>query len=194
MGGYSGRNSVLNKIGVGGAELDSGNMKAIEAMFKQLPKQVSKYSTWMKFWRLNTKPLVKAAQNNAPLAKKPHGSPRGNTDTSSVVVFPGALKKSIGFFTTKASKKYLGAYVGPRVKGKFSNYGQSGWYGAFVEYGGEVNHYGKFKGKNQPYMKRAWEMGSPIVLANGLKDAEKIFERQMKSHEKRMQKYGKLGY
>ena len=39
----------------------------------------------------------------------------------------GTLKKSIGFFTTKTSKKYLGAYVGPRVKGAFSKYGKSGW-------------------------------------------------------------------
>ena len=66
--------------------------------------------------------------------------------------------------------------------------------GAFVEYGSEVMHYGKFKGKNQPYMQRGWDMANKIVLANGMKDAEKIFTRVMKSHEKRMQKYGRLGY
>jgi len=169
--------------------MDVKGLKEIEAMFRQVPKQVKQYSIWMKFWRLNSKPLVKAAQDQAPIAKKSHLSPRENTE-----VPKGTLKKSIGFFTTKTSKKYLGAYVGPRVKGAFSKYGKSGWYGAFVEYGSEVMHYGKFKGKNQPYMQRGWDMANKIVLANGMKDAEKIFARVMKSHEKRMQKYGKLGY
>ena len=169
--------------------MDVKGLKEIEAMFQQVPKQVKQYSIWMKFWRLNSKPLVKAAQDQAPIAKKSHLSPRENID-----VPKGTLKKSIGFFTTKTSKKYLGAYVGPRVKGKFSKYAASGWYGAFVEYGSEVMHYGKFKGKNQPYMKRGWDMANKIVLANGMKDAEKIFARVMKSHEKRMQKFGKLGY
>ena len=173
-----------------GVTMDVKGLKEIEQMFKQVPKQVKDYSIWMKFWRLNTKPLVKAAQNNAPIAKQSHKSPRGE-DTE---VSPGTLKKSIGFFTTKTSKKYLGAYVGPRVKGAFGKYGKSGWYGAFVEYGSEVMHYGKFKGKNQPYMKRGWEQAHQIVLRNGMKDAEKIFDRVMKSHEKRMQKFGRLGY
>ena len=43
-------------------------------------------------------------------------------------------------------------------------------------------------------MKRGWETAHRQVLENGFKDSEKIFERLMKSHEKRMQKYGRLGY
>ena len=179
----------MAQLGFGGVELDRGNLKALEDMFRQVPKEVSQYSIWMKFWRFNTKPLIKAAQNQTPIAKQSHLSPRENID-----VPKGTLKKSIGFFTTKTSRKYLGAYVGPRVKGAFSNYGKSGWYGAFVEYGSEVMHYGKFKGKNQPYMKRGWEAAHKIVLANGFKDSIKIFERVMKIHEKRMKKFGKLGY
>ncbi len=165
-------------------------IKEIEAMFRQVPKQVSQDKIWAKFWRLNSKPLVKAAQNQAPIAKKAHISPRGEN----IEVPKGTLKKSIGFFRTRFSKQVLGGYVGPRVKGKFAAYKNNGFYGAWVEYGGEVMHYGKFKGKNQPFMKRAWEMGHRQVLENGFKDSEKIFERVMKSHEKRMQKYGKLGY
>lgn len=175
-------------------EINKAQLKSIAQMFDQVPKQVKKYSIWKKFWRENTKPLIKAAQGNAPTSKKPHSSPRGNTATSSVVVFPGALKKSIGFFTTKDSKDYLGGYVGPRVKGAFSKYGKSGWYGAFVEYGDEVMHYGKFKGKANRYMHRGWKQGHRSVFKNGMKDAEKIFGRVMKSHEKRMAKYGRLGY
>ena len=164
-------------------------LKEIEAMFKSVPKQVKEYSIWQRFWRQNSKPLVEAAANQVPLATQSHKSPR-----SSVEVSPGTLKDSIGFFTTKTSKKYLGAYVGPRVKGAYKSYNKSGWYGAFVEYGGDVMHYGKFKGENQPFMKRGWETAHKMVLASGMKDAEKIFTRIMKSHEKRMQKFGKLGY
>ena len=170
-------------------EINKAQLLAIKNMFDQVPKQVKKQTIWTKFWRENTKPLIKAAQGNAPMSKKPHLSPRGNVE-----VMPGTLKKSIGFFTTKASKKYLGGYVDPRVKGAFSNYGKSGWYGAFVEYGDEVMHYGKFTGRANRYMHRAWKQGKGAVLSNGMKDAEKIFGRVMKSHEKRMAKYGRLGY
>ena len=31
--------------------------KEIEKMFKELPKQVDKNKTWLKLWRLTTKPL-----------------------------------------------------------------------------------------------------------------------------------------
>ena len=55
-------------------------------------------------------------------------------------------------------------------------------------------HYGKFKGKANPFMKKAFSAKKDVVLANGMKDAEIIFARSVKSHEKRMQKYGKLGY
>ena len=173
-----------------GVTLEMRGVKEIENMFKQLPKQVAVNSVWVKFWRENSKPLKQAAQANAPLSKRgdvPH--PRD----PSVKVKKGTLKESIQFFTTKSSKKYLGGYIGPRVKGKFKK-GKSGWFGAWVEYGGEVMHYGKFKSRNQPFMENAWESSHGKVLQTGFKDAEKIFSRVMKSHEKRMQKYGKLGY
>ncbi len=164
-------------------------MKEIEAMFRQVPKQVKQDSIWAKFWRLNTKPLLKAAQSVTPIAKKDVPYPPDKSKT----IKKGTLRDSIGFFRTRASKKYLGAYIGPKVKGKFKK-NKGGYYGAWVEYGAEVMHYGKFKSKNQPFMQRGWDMAHKIVLANGFKDSEKIFERVMKSHEKRMQKYGRLGY
>lgn len=195
MAGYSGRNSVLNRIAIGGAELDGGNMKAIEAMFKQLPKQVSQDKVWAKFWRLNTKPLVRAAQNNAPLMKPGKYGRVGvpYPPDPSLTISRGTLKKSIGFFRTRDSKKHLGAYIGPKVKGKFKK-NKGGYFGAWVEYGSEVMHYGKFKSKNQPFMKDAWSSEHRKVLATGFKDSEKIFAREMKIYEKTMQKYGKLGY
>ncbi len=171
-------------------EVDPANLRTIDNMFKQLPKQVSREKTWVKFWRLNSKPLVKAAKANA-LALE--GS--------------GQLAKSVGFFQSKASRKYNGGYVGPRVKGVFSKrnenykgknrkkkFSKSGFYGAFVEYGGSVNFGGKGTGKDQPWMEDAWESAHRQVLNNGMRDAQKIFARAVKSHEKRMAKYGRLGY
>mgnify|MGYP003146117925 CR=1 FL=1 len=170
-----------NKITV---EVNKQNLRDIELMFKQLPKQVDQSKVWVKFWRHVSKPLVKAAKSNAQAL--------GGT---------GQLANSVGFFTTKASRKYNGGYVGPRVKGAFAKkdketgkYSKSGYYGAFVEYGGEVNFGGKGTGKNQPWMANAFNTEKGTVLSNGMKDAEKIFERALKTHTRRLKKYGKLGY
>ena len=45
-------------------------LKEIEKMFQQLPKQVSQEAIWTKFWRDVSKPLVKAAQEEAPVADR----------------------------------------------------------------------------------------------------------------------------
>jgi len=164
-------------------------MKEIEEMFRQVPKQVSQDKIWAKFWRTVTKPLVKEAQNNAPIAKKDIPYPADKSKTIS----KGTLRDSIGFFRTKASKEYLGGYVGPRVKGKFGK-NKGGYYGAWVEYGSEVMHFGKHKSKNQPFMENALKSKHHTIIENGFTDAEKVFKSIMKSHEKRMTKYGKLGY
>tara|TARA_R110002051_G_scaffold280089_1_gene341631 strand:+ start:6837 stop:7337 length:501 start_codon:yes stop_codon:yes gene_type:complete len=163
-----------NKITV---EIDRNNLRDIDLMFKQLPKQVDQNKIWVKFWRENSKPLVKEARNNA--------NALGGT---------GQLAKSVGFFTTKASRKYNGGYVGPKVKGAFKSKEKSGYYGAWVEYGGDVNFGGKGTGSNQPWMANAFNAKKNTVLANGMKDAEKIFGRALKIHERRLKKYGTLGY
>ena len=174
-------------------EIDTKNLTDIDLMFRQLPKQVSQDSVWNKFWRRVSKPLVKAARDNAKQLK---GS--------------GQLAKSIGYFRTKASKRYHGGYVGPRVKGSFATkqtesstgkklkgkkqYTKSGFYGAWVEYGSEVKFGGKGYGKkDQPFMKKAWDSDHKMVLVDGMKDAQVIFERALKIHERRLKKYG-LGY
>lgn len=158
-------------------EVDPANLRTIDNMFKQLPKQVSREKTWVKFWRLNSKPLVKAAKANALALEG-----------------TGQLAKSVGFFQSKASRKYNGGYVGPRVKGAFKSKKKSGYYGAWVEYGADVNFGGKGFGKNQSWMEDAWESAHRQVLNNGMRDAQKIFARAVKSHEKRLAKYGTLGY
>ena len=187
-----------------GVTMNVQGLKEIKEMFKQVPKQVKDYSVWTKFWRLNSKPLIAAAQREAPVAKKDIPYPNQGAkaylrnldiakEEGGLFIKRGTLRDSIGFFKTRASKKYLGGYVGPRVKGKYKG-PRGGYFGAWVEYGSEVMHYGKFKGKNNPFMARAWKTASGTVLTNGMKDAEKIFARVIKIHERRMAKFGRLGY
>ena len=172
---------AINKPNQMTVEIPPANLRDINLMFEQLPKQVSKNKTWIKFWRRVSKPLVKAAKTNAENLNR---SKKGT----------GQLSKSISFFTTQKSRKYLGGYVGPRVKGAFKSKEKSGYYGAWVEYGGEVNFGGRGYGTDQPFMKKAWDSDHRIVLLNGFKDAEIIFDRALKIHERRLKKYGKLGY
>ena len=172
---------ALNKPNQMTVEIPPANLRDINLMFKQLPKQVSRDKTWIKFWRHVSKPLVKAAKTNANNLNR---SKKGT----------GQLAKSISFFTTKKSRKYLGGYVGPRVKGAFKSKEKSGYYGAWVEYGAEVMFGGKGKGEDQPFMQKAWDSENKMVLADGMKDAQIIFERALKIHERRLKKYGKLGY
>lgn len=166
-------------------EVDKNNLRDIDLMFQQLPKQVDKNKVWVKFWRENSKPLINAAKKNAQQLRS-----EGNDQ----------LAKSVGFFTTKASRKYNGGYVGPRVKGVFSKpdkktgKGKSGFYGAWVEYGGSVKFGGKGLGKDQPWMEDAWSSANKQVLAKGMVSSEKIFTRALKIHERRLKKYGTLGY
>ena len=160
----------------------------IRRMFMELPKQVNQDKIWNKFFKKISKPLISKAQSLAP--KK-----------------TGQLAKSIGYFRTKASQKFLGGYVGPRVKGAFaardkdykgSNkskiYTKSGFYGAWQEYGSEVMFGGKGLGKSKPFLKPAYNDTKVQMINNSFRDAEIIFAKAIKSHEKRMQKFGKFGY
>ena len=157
-------------------EVDKNNLLDIQKMFQQLPKQVDENKIWVKFWRENSKPLVKAARNNA-----------------NALGGSGQLAKSVGFFTTKSSRKYNGGYVGPKVKGAFRSKKKSGFYGAWVEYGSGVKFGGKGFGKDQTWMRDAWDSANTIVLSKGMKSAEKIFERALNIHARKLKKYGRLG-
>ena len=163
--------------------------KEIERMFNQLPKQVNKDTIWGRYWRKVTKPLVQTTESQAPIAKRNIPYP----PDKSLTIERGTLKKSIGFFRTRASKGDIhGAYVGPRVRGKFKK-NKGGYYGAWVEFGDEVMHFGKFRSKGNKFMTRAWNAKGASVNQDGVKEAGKIFDSAVKSHTKRM-KFGSLGY
>jgi hypothetical protein len=160
--------------------------KELNDLFMQLPKQVKKNSIWQKFWRKNSKPFIDAAKSNLNgLTGQQNETNKKRTER---------LKRSIGYFTTKASRKYLGGFVGPRVKGRFKSKGKSGYYGAWVEYGSEVKFGGRGYGTDQPFIKPAWQSSYLKVTQNSMKDAEFVMAKAIKSHEKRLQKYGKFGY
>ena len=159
-------------------DIEIKGLKELQQMFESLPKQVNQKAIWQRFWRLNSKPFIQAAKNNVPQKE-------------------GRLKRSIGYFTTRASRKFHGGYVGPRVKGAFgSKKGKSGYYGAFVEYGGEVMFWGKGPAKkgNQEFMQSSWREEKQNVLRNAIRDGEVIMAKAIKTHEARLKKYGKLGY
>ena len=151
-------------------------IKQIQHMFNQLPKQIDNDKIWIRFWREVSKPLVKQAKANA-----------------SQYNWSNKIKNSIGFFTTKASRRANGGYVGLRTRGAFRKE-KSGFYGAFVEYGSEVKFYGKGYGKDQPFLNPAWDSSKPVIIQDGIRKAEIVFDRAIKSHVKRLNKYGRLGY
>lgn len=173
-----------------GVSVEVQGIKEIAKLFSQLPKQVDEDKIWGRFWKKVTVPLQKEAAGNAPIAKKDVVYPAD----SSLKITRGTLRDSIIFYRTRASKqKWVhGGYIGPRVKGKFRK-NKGGYFGAWVEYGHRTGHKGKTTEAN-PYMERAWKSKNHVVLKDGFKEAEKIFVKAVKSHEKRLKKYGSLGY
>mgnify|MGYP003153064057 CR=1 FL=1 len=149
--------------------------KELSKMFASLPKRIKNDKIWNKFWREVSKPLIKEAKARVP--KKTQ-----------------QLKKSIGYFRTKKSKQYHGAYVGPRVKGTWASPDKTGFYGPFVAYGGVVNFWGKGTGEFQMFMEPAWRATKVQIEKDMLKMAEKTMASLIKSDAKRLKKLGHFGY
>ena len=166
-----------------GVTVKAEGLKEIDQMFRELPKDVNSVLIWGQFWKKVSKPLLEAAQKNAPIANKDIPYP----PDKSLMIEKGTLKKSLIFYRTSASRKkdVHGAYVGPRVKGKYKK-NKGGYFGAWVEYGHEMVH-GKTS-KANPFMATAFMEKSQSVLATGFKDAENIFVKAVKRHEKKMAK------
>ena len=178
-----------------GVTVEAQGLKEIGQMFNGLPKRVNKDAVWGRFWKKVTVPMLKAAQANAPLLD-PGSTGRVGVSyppDKSQTIARGTLKKSIQFYRTRASKQkdIHGAYIGPRVKGKFKK-NKGGYYGAWVEYG-HRNRDGSMS-KANPFMARAFSQTSGVVLQNGFTDAEKIFLKAVAADERRMKKWGKFAY
>ena len=177
-----------------GVSVEAKGIKEIMKMFKGLPKRVNKDLIWGRFWKKVTLPMLKAAEANAPLLD-PGSTGRVGVSyppDKSQTIARGTLKKSIQFYRTRASRGDVhGAYIGPRVKGKFKK-NLGGYYGAWVEYGHRIR--GGGMSKAFPFMETAFNQTSGDVLENGFTDAEKIFIKAVAADVRRMKKYGALGY
>ena len=171
--------------------LDKRQLREIDKMFSTLPKRISQKNVWKKFWKEVSADSVEAAKQEAPVSKKDHAYPR----EKDLIIKRGTLRDSIQFFQTKASNKpwFHGAYVGPRVKGKYRKE-KGGFYGAWVEYGGSVKHFGKYKSEDNDFMNKAWKRSVPQMKGKGIRDAGIIFDKEVKRDAKRINKYGRLGY
>ena len=169
--------------------VEKDNIRAIMAMFDGLPKRVSKDAVWGRFWKKVTVPMLNAAIAEAPEADKDVVYP----PDKSLTIARGTLKKSLKFYRTRASKQkdVHGAYIGPRVKGKFKK-NKGGYYGAWVEYG--HSNRGGGMSKPNPYMARAFSQTSGVVLQNGFSEAEQVFIKAVAADVRRLKKYGSLGY
>ena len=168
--------------------IDIQGLKELNKLINDLPKSINKYSVWKGIWKKIGKPALNSASAGAPTAKKDIPYPPDR----SKMIQRGTLKKSIGFFTTRSSKKYLGMYLGPRVKGKFQR-NKGGYYGAWVEDGGQVKFFGHTTGSDNRYMNNAWKQNNTRMLKDTLDEGKKIIDKRWMSYTRRVQKYGTLG-
>ena len=169
--------------------VEAKGIKEITQMFKGLPNRVNKDLVWGRFWKKVTVPLLNAAIEQSPVADKDIVYP----PDKSLTIARGTLRDSLKFYRTRASRKkdVHGAYIGPRVKGKFKK-NMGGYYGAWVEYGHRKRGGGMTTA--DPFMQRAWQQKSGTVLENGFTEAEKIFLKAMQADLRRMKKWGRAAY
>lgn len=169
--------------------VEARGLKEIGQMFDQLPNRVKKDLVWGRFWKKVTVPLLDAAIAEAPVAEKDIVYPPDNK----LKIARGTLKNSLKFYRTKASKQkgVHGAYIGPRVKGKFKK-NMGGYYGAWVEYGHKKRGGGMTT--PNPFMQRAWNQKHAVVLQDGFTEAEKIYIKAVQADLRRMKKWGRAAY
>jgi len=174
--------------------------KEISAMFKDLPKQINQHTVWKALWREVGKDALRDAKELAPKlgdsgkvsAKiKKEGVPY--PPNKELRITKGTLKKSITFFTTRDSKNHLGLYLGPKVKGAYGK-NKGGYYGAWLEYGNETMHFGKYKSRATKFMEPAWRQNRIKMTTTAFSKAGDIAAKAIKRHEARMNKFGKWGY
>ena len=169
--------------------VEAKGIKEITQMFKGLPNRVNKDLVWGRFWKKVTVPLLDAAIAEAPVADKDVVYP----PDKSLTIARGTLRDSLKFYRTRASKQkdVHGAYIGPRVKGKFKK-NMGGYYGAWGEYGHRKRGGGMTTA--DPFMQRAWNQKNSIVLTDGFTEAEKIYIKAVQADLRRMKKWGRAAY
>ena len=151
-------------------------------MFKQIERWKDSKAAdagWLRLWKKTMKPLQEAAIKNAPEADKDIPYP----PKKSLLIKRGTLKNSIEWFRTKASRDFNGGYIGPRVKGKFGK-NKGGYYGAWIEYGDQVEHFGKYTSDGVTFMKDAFKAKGSSVIRSIYPEAEKMYKRAARKYAK----------
>jgi len=173
--GLAGTTGTMNRVGV-----NVIGMKELNNFMAQFPKQLNNPKNLTRIFRENSKPLQDKIKSNISGTKFKKG-----TTGSSV------LEKSVGFITTKATRRIGGGYVGLRAKGAFSNKsGKSGFYGAWIEVGRDAQNPTYKWGPAKPFIKPAYEETKRMLMTNMLVDARKVMLRE----SKKLAKFGTLGY
>jgi len=173
--GLAGTTGTMNRVGV-----NVIGMKELDNFMAQFPRQLNNPKNLTRIFRENSKPLqdkIKQKISGMPFKKGSVGST--------------TLEKSVGFITTKATRRIGGGYVGLRAKGAFSiKSGKSGFYGAWIEVGRDAQSPTYKWGPAKPFIKPAYEETKRGLMANILIDARKV----MLKESKKLAKFGTLGY
>jgi len=173
--GLAGTTGTKNRVGV-----NVIGMKELNNFMTQFPRQLNNPKNLTRIFRENSKPL----QNK--IKQKISGMPFKKGSVGSSI-----LEKSVGFITTRATRRVGGGYVGLRAKGAFSNKsGKSGFYGAWIEVGRDAQSPTYKWGPAKPFIKPAYEETKRNLMANVLIDARKVMFKE----SKKLAKFGTLGY
>ena len=172
--GLAGTTGTMNRVGV-----NVIGMKELEKFFQDFPKQLNTPRNMTRIFRENAKPLINEIKSNLSGTK----FKKGTTGSEQ-------LEKSVGFITTRASRRLGGGYVGLRAKGAFRGIGKNGFYGAWIEVGRDAQSPTYKWGPAKPFIKPAYEKTKRMLMTNMLVDARKVMLRE----SKKLVKFGTLGY
>ena len=170
----AGTTGTMNRVGV-----NVIGMKELDNFMAQFPRQLNNPKNLTRIFRENSKLLqdkIKQKISGMPFIKGSVGSRQ--------------LEESIGFITTKASRRIGGGYVGLRVKGAYANREKSGFYGAWIELGRDAQNPTYKWGPAKPFIKPAYIETKSKLMTNMLIDARKV----MLKESKKLAKFGTLGY
>ena len=182
--GHRGRSVSAKLAGTGGTmnrvAVNVIGMKELDNFMAQFPRQLNNPKNLTRIFRENSKPLINKIKSNLSGMKFNNGFKSGSKQ----------LENSVGFITTKASRRIGGGYVGLRAKGAFNNQFKSGFYGAWIEVGKDAQNPTYKWGPARPFIKPAYNETKRGLMANILIDARKV----MLKESKKLAKFGTLGY
>ena len=181
--GNKGGSSAAKLAGTTGTKSRVGvnvvGLKGLQKFLSNFPDILNNPKNLERIFRENSKPLQKEIKKNIAGMSFKNGSSGSNQ-----------LEKSVGFITTKASRKFGGGYVGLRAKGAFKNKEKSGFYGAWIEVGNQAKIKSYKWGPAKPFIEPAYKTTKTFLINNMLIDAKKVMYKEIK----KIRKFGTLGY